>query len=66
MYLAKIRLALARTQEFPEGSADHGYEFIAHTISTLPRGSAYVVTSNVGRVTRMFSFEESIENRTTE
>ena len=44
----------------------HGYEFIANAISTLPRGSAYVVTSNVGRVTRMFSFEESADDRTTE
>ena len=44
----------------------HGYEFIANAISTLPRGSAYVVTSNVGRMTRMFSFDESGDNRTTE
>jgi len=44
----------------------HGYDFIANAISTLPRGSAYVVTSNVGRVTRMFSFEESPDNRTSE
>lgn len=36
----------------------HSYEYIARAISTLPRGSAYVMTSNTGRVTRMFSFEE--------
>ena len=29
MSLKKIRLALARTEEFPQGSAAHGYEFIA-------------------------------------
>ena len=29
MSLVKIRLSLARTQEFPEGSMSHGYEFIA-------------------------------------
>ena len=29
MGLAQIRLELARTKEFPEGSARHGYEFIA-------------------------------------
>ena len=36
----------------------HSFEYIARAISTLPRGSAYVVTSNTGKVTRMFSFEE--------
>ena len=29
MALKRIRLELARTPEFPEGSAHHGYEFIA-------------------------------------
>ena len=29
MALAKIRLELARNPEFPSGSSDHGYEFIA-------------------------------------
>lgn len=29
MSLKKIRLALARTEDFPEGSTAHGYEFIA-------------------------------------
>jgi hypothetical protein len=29
MKLNRIRLALARTSEFPEGSHRHGYEFIA-------------------------------------
>jgi hypothetical protein len=29
MGLARIRLELARTPEFPEGSTRHGYEFIA-------------------------------------
>lgn len=29
MSLKKIRLELARTKEFPDGSAAHGYEFIA-------------------------------------
>ena len=29
MTLRTIRLELARTKEFPEGSAGHGYEFIA-------------------------------------
>lgn len=29
MSLKRIRLELARTPEFPQGSANHGYEFIA-------------------------------------
>ena len=29
MTLMRIRLELARTQGFPDGSADHGYEFVA-------------------------------------
>ena len=29
MALKRIRLELARTPEFPEGSAAHGYEFVA-------------------------------------
>jgi hypothetical protein len=29
MALQQIRLELARTPEFPQGSPDHGYEFIA-------------------------------------
>lgn len=29
MTLYAIRLELARTKDFPEGSADHGYEFMA-------------------------------------
>jgi hypothetical protein len=29
MMLSQIRLELARTEEFPEGSSDHGYEFVA-------------------------------------
>ena len=29
MSLRKIRLELARTPEFPEGSKDYGYEFVA-------------------------------------
>ena len=29
MPLSQIRLELARTPEFPQGSPDHGYEFIA-------------------------------------
>lgn len=29
MSLKMIRLELARTKEFPEGSAQHGYEFVA-------------------------------------
>jgi hypothetical protein len=29
MTLMRIRLELARTPEFPHGSAEHGYEFIA-------------------------------------
>jgi DNA helicase HerA-like ATPase len=36
---------------------DHSHEYIAKTIGTLPRGSAYVVLSNIGRATRMLSFE---------
>jgi len=27
--LKKVRLELARTRDFPEGSASHGYEFVA-------------------------------------
>jgi hypothetical protein len=29
MPLSQIRLELARTPEFPQGSPDHGYEFVA-------------------------------------
>ena len=29
MTLAKIRIELARTEGFPEGSSDYGYEFVA-------------------------------------
>jgi hypothetical protein len=29
MTLKRIRLELARTRDFPEGSASHGYEFVA-------------------------------------
>jgi hypothetical protein len=29
MALQRIRLELARTREYPEGSANHGYEFVA-------------------------------------
>jgi hypothetical protein len=29
MALMTVRLALARTPEFPDGSAQHGYEFVA-------------------------------------
>jgi hypothetical protein len=29
MHLSRIRLELARTPEFPEGSARHGYDFVA-------------------------------------
>jgi hypothetical protein len=36
---------------------NHSYEYIAKTIGTLPRGSAYVVLSNIGRATRMLSFD---------
>jgi len=36
----------------------HSYEYIAKTLGTLPRGSAYVVMANAGRVTRLLSFEE--------
>jgi DNA phosphorothioation-dependent restriction protein DptH len=36
----------------------HSHEYIARALGTLPRGSAYVVMSNSGRVTRMLSFEE--------
>ena len=36
----------------------HSYEYIAKTLGTLPRGSAYVVMANAGRVTRLLSFDE--------
>jgi DNA phosphorothioation-dependent restriction protein DptH len=36
----------------------HSYDYIANTLGTLPRGSAYVVMANAGRVTRLLSFEE--------
>ncbi len=36
----------------------HSQEYIARAIGTLPRGSAYVVIANAGRVTRMLSFED--------
>jgi hypothetical protein len=29
MVLSKIRIEMARDREFPEGSAQHGYEFVA-------------------------------------
>jgi len=34
MRLKRIRLELGRTPEFPEGSNDHGYEFIAPLTET--------------------------------
>jgi hypothetical protein len=37
MTLRSIRLELARTAEFPEGSAERGYEFVAPLI-LLPFG----------------------------
>jgi DNA phosphorothioation-dependent restriction protein DptH len=37
----------------------HSHEYIATTIGTLPRGSAYVVIANAGHVTRMLSFEDA-------
>ena len=37
----------------------HSYDYIARTLGTLPRGSAYVVMANAGRITRMLSFEGS-------
>ena len=36
----------------------HSYDYIARTVGTLPRGSAYVVMANAGCVTRLLSFEE--------
>ncbi len=36
----------------------HSYDYIASTLGTLPRGSAYVVIANAGRVTQLLSFEE--------
>ena len=36
----------------------HSYDYIAKTLGTLPRGSAYIVMANAGRVTRLLSFEE--------
>jgi uncharacterized protein DUF87 len=36
----------------------HSHDYIAQAVGTLPRGSAYVVMANAGRVTRMLSFEE--------
>jgi len=36
----------------------HSYEYIAQALGTLPRGSAYVVMANSGRITQMLSFEE--------
>jgi DNA phosphorothioation-dependent restriction protein DptH len=35
----------------------HSYDYIARALGTLPRGSAYVVMANAGRITRMSSFE---------
>jgi DNA phosphorothioation-dependent restriction protein DptH len=34
----------------------HSHDYIARTLGTLPRGSAYVVMGNAGRITRMDSF----------
>lgn len=36
----------------------HSYEYIAKALGTLPRGSAYVVMANTGRVIKLLSFEE--------
>jgi DNA phosphorothioation-dependent restriction protein DptH len=38
----------------------HSHDYIASTLGTLPRGSAYVVMANAGHVTRMHSFEERL------
>jgi len=37
MALKRIRLELARTADFPEGSPSHGYEFVA---ALDPRGAS--------------------------
>ena len=37
---------------------DHSLDYIVHALGTLPRGSAYVVMANAGKVARMLSFEE--------
>lgn len=44
----------------------HSYDYIARTLGTLPRGSAYVVMANAGRITRMLSFEDSEASRSTQ
>jgi hypothetical protein len=44
----------------------HSYDYIARTLGTLPRGSAYVVMANAGRVTRLHSFEEAEAQRGAE
>lgn len=36
----------------------HSYDYIAKTLGTLPRGTAYVVMANAGCITRLLSFEE--------
>jgi Helicase HerA, central domain len=36
----------------------HSHDYIARALGTLPRGSAYVVMANAGRITRMLSFED--------
>jgi hypothetical protein len=35
--LKRIRLELARSKEFPMGSANHGYEFVAPLDDAAPR-----------------------------
>lgn len=36
MALKKIRLELARDHDFPEGSSDHGYEFVVPVNAESP------------------------------
>jgi hypothetical protein len=57
--LKKIRLTLARTKEFPNGSARHGYEFVA-PLDDAGRidAEAWKKTRNYCRVRRFWGSEE--------
>ena len=59
MILSQIRLELARTPEFPQGSPDHGYEFVAPlTKDALIDAKGWKDVKDRCRVVRFWDGEE--------
>jgi hypothetical protein len=64
MSLMRIRLELARSQDFPQGSASHGYEFIAPLNEEGPiDANAWKTLKDKCRVTRFWG-NDAEENGT--